>query len=215
MNKLFTLTILLLLFSCGKDDLPRNTIQVGDIQWLFQGDINDSYVMQDSNGISNSFTLISIDGFNDASGASQLTNIDLSQITNYSHKYTSTSSILRMGISAGYQPVGNKLYGEFDDLNFRVDLATHQLTYISLGTQYRSLTETDEGYVNYGGMMYSNASFFTNYTIEGTVYDAVFIIKLNDFSGSYSNFTIREFYVAKGFGVVKYVYNNGVVSLRQ
>ena len=80
---------------------------------------------------------------------------------------------------------------------------------MSFEENYRALSAEDDDYYSYGVPMLSTVTFLDSITINNIDYADVMHIEYNDFASNYTDFTIREIFIAKGFGIVKIVRNNG------
>jgi len=220
MNKLTFLslifTVLLLTTSCGdKEDFP-NPIAASSMNWLFQEEVGQRFTMVDDNGITEDFVLTQSVGRNSQNDyqANGL-DIDLSKISYYSQQFSTTySDVFSMGLRSGYGNYGDTFLLNIGGVSYDIDLHEALVTSVRYNSDYLSYSTTEDGYENNGNPLYSTVTFLENEIINGITYEKVMYIKYNDFIVTNTDFTIKEIYLAKGFGLVKYIRNNGIISHR-
>lgn len=209
-------SVLFLVISCGDDDLPQNPIDPSSMEWFFQENVGANFIMHDDNGIANEFILEESIGANSQNGyQTNGLDADLSKINYYYQDFSDTYfSGLKLGVRSSYGSYGDTFTISINEVDFAIDLNEALVTSVHFESTYLAYSETDEGYENNEEPIYSTVTFLENALIDGVNYDEVMHIQYNDFIASNTDYTIKEIYLAKQFGLIQYVYNNGVVCHR-
>jgi hypothetical protein len=210
--KLLALLLALCAISCSPKEEIIN-IQSENKAWLENIEETNHFIMTDSYGISESFVKSNVSCYY-LEGSSHIAFFQTSATSreycgaNCSSTYGKYFSIY---ISASYKPLGDVMSIGFANFNFRYDLKFKQIVDIDFDRyNYRlSKTTLDTGY-SHLPIINSSMEFLASYQIGSNTYTDVLHFIFNDFAEHWNSLTVTEFYIAKGYGLIKYKLNNGV-----
>ena len=220
MNKLFVLFVTFAFFSsCGEDHaLNEETFyfQEEHKAWFTDFEYGDHFVMKDENGISQSFRLSYEDYYFDKSWGGILGFTTHMSHTEYRYQefVSNFGNSFHVSMRAAWPPFGDLLSMEVNDIYFTYDFSFNVLSHIDTPYGYKWLTMMEDEY-DANATIYSKAQFLNNYELNGVVYENVLRFELKDFTESWHETTITEFYVAQRIGLIKFKYNNGLEVYRQ
>ncbi|MBE0662643.1 MAG: hypothetical protein IH597_09260 [Bacteroidales bacterium] len=213
-----TFILVALMASLAACNLPKEKvykIEDGNKGWLYDGDVGSGIIMADNNGISESFLLYSSDHeFSEGASGYFFVTTEVSKRESFHQAFSSTySHRFSLSLSANYPPFGDELYVNLDGITFAYDLKYNEISRLDTPFGYKSKTMTDEGYSGYI-IIESTVEMLNHLELNGFTYDEVLKFTINDFPENWTNFTIREIFIAREHGLVKYVMNNGIEVLR-
>jgi len=219
MNRLITILIItVLIASCGENHaLKEETFKFDEENkgWVNIGPARLSFMMRDSNNISYGFSQVNSDYYFGKSWSSFLGITTHISLTEYNYqKFISNYGIeFSLSLTAGFPPFGDALYVEMDDIGFSYDLAYETISRVNVFSLGKSLIMTDEGY-EADEEIISAAQVLDNLEVGGTVYQKVLFFRLEDFTEELYRYSVREIYIARDVGLVKYVLNSGLEITR-
>lgn len=183
--------------------------------WLFDGEVGGSVFFTDNSGISESFTLYSsAREFNEGSSGFLFMTTQVSKRESFYQAFTSTyGHRFSISLSASYPPFGDELYVNLDGFAFAYDLKYNEVSRLESPFGYKSKTMTDKGYAG-NVIIGSQVEILNQFELNGFSYSQVLKFKLLDFQENWTSFTVREIYIAREHGLVKYVLNNGMEAVR-
>lgn len=210
--------LIALMASFAACNLPKEKvykIEDGNIGWLYDGDVGSDVTMADNNGISESFLLYSSNHeYSEGASGYFFITTEVSKRESFYQAFSSTySHRFSLSLSANYPPFGDELYVNLDGIAFAYDLKYNEISRLDTPFGYKSKTMTDEGYSGYI-IIQSTVEILNHLELNGFTYDQVLRFTMNDFPENWTNFTIREIFIAREHGLVKYVLNNGIEVLR-
>ena len=213
-NSKWILLSLLLLLGCVKDEVvgfdPANK------EWITIYSMGDNFAMRDDNGISQSFVLTENSHyFTESSGGILFVTTHRSETEYHYQLFTSShGSRFSLSLTASTPQFGDHIFIEFNGIGFDYDLRLKNIFRISSPFGYLSKTITDTGYDN-DVTIKSTVRLLDSYTVNQAQYAGVLHFTLRDFEADWGPFTVKEIFVAKKYGLIKYVYNNGLTVERQ
>lgn len=210
---LFVLTV-----SFSACNLPKEKfyhIENANKSWLYTGAVGSSISLTDTNGISESFTLNwGTHEFSEGYSGYLFITTRISKRESFHQNFSSTyGHRLSLTLSANYPPFGDELYVSLNDIGFAYDLKYNEITRLDTPFGYKSKTMTDTGYAG-NVIIGSDVEILNQYELIGFIYAEAMKFTLADFQENWTGFTVREIYIAKKYGLVKYVYNNGIEVVR-
>jgi len=213
----YSLPVMLLL-SLTACNLPKEKFYEVDGEnkfWLFDGPVGSNILMTGSNGISESFTMHSnYHGFSEGSSGYLFVTTEVSKRESFYQAFTSTyDQKFSISLSANFPPFGNELYINLNGIGFAYDLEYNEVSRLDTPFGSKSRTMTDKGYAGYI-IIGSTVEILNNVEINNYTYNRVLKFALEDFSESWTNYTVKEIYLARKHGLVKFVYNNGIEVTR-
>jgi hypothetical protein len=212
-------SLLLLLTSCGDHPLNEQTLYVADEakQWLTDASVGDGFLMVDSYGITDGFNKKSSNsGF--LEGSSYFAGIHTNRTFReyYDEEYSSTyGKNLRIGLEANYTPFGDEISVDLGGTHFLYSFKFGFLVRVSIDNHmnYIWLTMGENEYYD-THLISSTATFIDSIIVNGNTYKDVMHYRLADFLPQQKPFTVTEIFIAKHYGLLKYVLNNGIVFQR-
>jgi len=213
----YSLLIMLLIFF-GCCNLPKEKTYVVESEnkgWLFDGTVGSGFVMTGSNGISEGFTMYRDQHeFTEGGSGYFFITTEISKRESFHQAFSSTfGHNLSITLSASFPPFGNDLYINLYEIGFAYDLKYNEVSRLDTPFGHKSKTMTDQGYAGYI-IIGSTAEILNQVEINAYTYNHVLKFVLQDFSESWTDYTVREMYFAKNYGLVKFVFNNGIEVTR-
>jgi hypothetical protein len=217
------LVLLLLLASCGGEGehpIKEERFYLEDIHkaWLTPDSIGTGFVMTDNNGISNSFSKYSE---SEEMGKSWTTVMGINTVTTYTEEcfqnYNSTYAMrLEISMRANSSPHGDDISITLGQVGFSYDFDFERVHRLDTPFGYKYLLTTDKGYEEHDdGVVHSEVEFLFDFTTGQHTYDEVLHFTFRDFMDEWTDFTVTEFWMARGTGLVKYRLHNGITAERQ
>jgi hypothetical protein len=210
----------LLLSSCGEDWAfieKTYTIDPVNDTWVPVEYEDTVFLVEDNYGIKQSFVLESDYYYLDKSWGGYFgITTDITYTEYRSRHYTSTfgdkfSFSIR---AATWEPYGDVLRVEVNDVVFRYDLGLEIITEVSTPFLHIGSTQTSEGY-EFEDTILSTCTFLDTVVLNGTAYSDVLHFKLLDAPEKWKQETVREIFLAKETGLVKYILNSRTYYLRK
>lgn len=217
--KLIQVLMALLVSSCGEDWAFRETtytIDASNDSWLPVEHQDTVFLVEDNYGISQSFVSDEEYYYLDKSWGGYFgITTDITYTEYRSRHYTSTygdkfSLSLR---AATWEPYGDALRVEVNDVMFRYDLGQEIITEVSTPFLHIGASQTSEGYA-YEDTILSTCTLRDTVLLNGTLYNDVLHFKLLDAPGKWNQETVREIFIARETGLVKYILNSRTYYLR-
>lgn len=214
------LTFIVLLFSgCSEDwALKEETFSIAEenSDWLPAETDENSFIMTDNLGITHGFVIQGEEHYLDKSWGGFLGLNTHMTFTEY--RYRAFGSTYGLSYYAAlrattWEPYGDHLSIEVDEISFKYDLGLHVISHLRTPTGTISKVETSEGY-SPGEDIMSTCEILDSLTVNDRTYFEVIYFTLNDFSGNWNDFTVREIYFAKEYGLIKFLLNDGTCYLR-
>ena len=214
MNKYLIIGLFLVLTSCGKDHALREvTLFIADENrnWITPDKYGSGFIMVDNNRISQGFMM-------------DLNSSDFSPLTTSCFgirtRITKTESLtqawssnfgqrLVLILTAGSEPYGDRFSISISDLSFMYDFKLNTIGRISFKSVNKSKTITDTGYVE-NETIYSAVQILDSLTVNGVRFNGVLHFSFEDFRDLWTDFTVKEVYLAKESGLIKYSLKNGI-----
>ncbi len=216
---LLILLALILVSSCGEnsDGLKTETHYFDETNKAWIPDISkNQFIMQDSNGISQSFTRNRNQHEFNKSWSSVFWITTLTTYTEYHFQeyQSSFQNHFNLSLSAGWCPFGDEICITMNGVHFAYDLTLNHVTRVGTNSETISHSQTDEGYST-DEAIYSDVEMLYNYTVNGITYDTVLHFTLRDFTNQQTELTATEIFVAKNIGLVQYTLKNGISFMRK
>ncbi len=171
--------------------------------------------MQDENGISYGFSLIDSSYYFGKSWSSFFgitTNISYKEY-HYQNFISNYGQSFHLSLTAGFPPYGDDLYFGMGDISVSYDLAENTISRLDVFSFHKSQIRTDEGYEQDEEIL-SKVDMLHNFEIGDTSYSIVLHFKLEDFTEELYKHSLKEIFIAKNYGLVKYVLNSGLEVVR-
>ena len=211
------LTGLILCSSCGGEEkaLKTETLYFNEFNagWITRDTIDDTFVMVDNNGISQSFSMVSNTYYLNKSWSTFMGINTKMTLTEYHYQFyiSSFGTNCSISLTAGLPPYGDDIFVYLDGTGFAYDFDFEIVSRLETPFGYKSLLMTDEGYkVQEDGEILSRVEILDSLQTTYARYDEVLHFTLNDFNEQWTNLTITEIYIAKGPGLVKYTLAGGI-----
>lgn len=219
MNKLIsTVVLLLLLAGCGENHGLKEETFLFDEEnkgWIVNDPGSFRFMMQDDNGISYAFSLKDSSYYFGKSWGSFLgitTHISYREY-HYQNFFSNYGLSFHLSLTAGFPPYGDVLYIDLGDIAFAYDFNFETISRINVYNSNKSLIMTDEGY-EVDEEILSSVEILNNLEVGGRVYTGVLHFKLEDFTGELYRHSVREIFIARERGLLKYVLNSGLEVIR-
>lgn len=211
----FILTLATLFTGCN---LPKEKFyKVDDVNrdWIINGDAGSSFIMNNSSGISESFTMYSkTQEFSEGASGFLFLTTEVSKRESFYQAFSSTyGNTFSLSLSASYPPFGDEFYVSLNGVSFAYDLEYNEISRLNTPFGNKSKTMTDKGYTGYI-IIESSVEMYDDLEIAGTTYHGVLHFTLNDFPDQWTEFSVREIFIAKETGLVRYILNNGLSASR-
>jgi hypothetical protein len=216
---LILIAALFSLMACGENHaLKEETFRFDKANegWIVEDSTMYRFIMQDDNGISYGFSLRDSSYYFGKSWSSILgvtTNISYKEY-HYQNFYSSYGKSFHLSLTAGFPPYGDDIYVGLDDINFCYDFEYDTISRLDVFSKHKSMSMTDQGYEQQDGKIFSTVTFLNDVIIGDVTYDSVLHFELKDFTEELYHHSVREIFIAKGVGLVKYVLNSGLVVVR-
>ncbi len=212
----------LFLLSCGgegENPLKEEYYYLQDInkEWLAPDSVDQVFIMKDINGISASFRMT---GNHENMGKSWSTVMGINTRTTYTEECFQTfksgfGMVLRLSMRANSPPHGDNISISLEQVGYSYDFDFETVHSLDTPFGYKSLLMTDQGYeVHDDGKIFSTVELLDSLPTSNGTYIEVLHFTFNDFNNYWTDFTVREIYMAKGVGLVKYVLASGLSSER-
>ncbi|MDF1574886.1 MAG: hypothetical protein P1P86_06795 [Bacteroidales bacterium] len=186
-------------------------------EWLAPDTIGEVFIMRDYNGISSS---MSMTGNNETMGKSWSTFLGINTRTCYTEEcFQSFKSgfgmLLGISMRANSPPHGDQISISLGQVGFSYDFDFETISSLDTPFGYKNLLMTDKGYeIHEDGEIMSSVEFLDSLLTSYGTYQEVLHFIFNDFNPYWTDFTVREIYLAKEVGLVKYVLASGVSNER-
>lgn len=221
MNKLLVLFIWMIIFtSCGENHaLKEETFYFSDEYkgWVLKDSYTLPFIMVDDNGITQSFSTNGSSCYFDKGWSSflgintNMTFVEYCYISFGSTYFTGFSLSLRAGTDAG---TGDVVTIGVGDISFSYDLKEKTIVRLDSPFGNKSKNNTGEGYEENEPIL-STVVMIDSLTVNGFTYQNVVHFILNDFKDHWEKYTLTEVFVAKGYGLIKYVTHSGLANVRK
>lgn len=221
MNKPITfLAFLILLVSCDEEhSLKEETcyFKQENKDWVLKDSVNIPFVMVDDHGISQSFSMSYSTCYFNKSWSSFLG--ITTHMTHTEYCYTACSSTFgtnfSLSLTAGSPPYhGDMVFIMIGDLGFAYDLDIQTIVRLDSPFGYKSKTVTETGYELNEDFL-STVEYLDSLTVSGIIYRNVLHFTFKDFKDQWMKYTLADVFVAKGYGLVKYVTLSGLSTVRK
>lgn len=201
------------LVSCIKE--ATFTCNPENKEWLVAYELGYNFVMKDNNDITNSYALTDNSNYYLESEGGHLFIKTHREKTEYYYQNFSASYGLHFDLSltAGRKPFGDELRIELGDINFTYDCRHKVISHIYTPFGILSKMMTENGY-EYGDTIHSTVEILDSYTVNNIEYSGVLHFTCKDFSESWEPFTVKELFIAKKIGLIKYTLNNHITYQR-
>jgi hypothetical protein len=220
-NKVVLIITIFLIFQscCPEAGFPDDTysIKTANLDWLTDYQVDDGFIMIDSNNISTFFKLYNTDQHYTQSYSCTLGIRTHSSDREYQQQsFNSTFGIpFNISIDANFPPFGNKLWININQTEFVVDLDYKELIEVSLNGEFHKFKEEDiDSYIDGDLPILSQIRYIDTLEINGHVFLDILHFSLLDFTDKYTNFTVKDIYIAKNKGIIQYSLQNGLVYKR-
>lgn len=202
------------LLSCGENSaLKEETYYFEETHraWIPDYDQNFQFVVSDTNGISESFMLDQDETYFTKSWGSFLgINTDMTHTEYHYQAYSSSyGNRFTISLTAGWPPYGDEIFVTMNDVEFAYDLKKERVSRVYSEFGSKSLLMTEDGYEE-NETIHSTVTILSNTSIGSNEYNEVLQFVFLDYAEEQKPLTIKEIYIAKDCGLVKYVYNNGI-----
>jgi len=215
-----TVSLSITMFSCGENWAFREetyTIDAINDSWLPVKKVDEVFLVQDNYGITQSFELQSEYHYLDKSWGGYFgITTDITYTEYRSRHYTSTYGD-KFSISiraATWDPYGDVLRVEVNDVVFRYDLGQEIVTEISTPFVHIGSSQTSEGY-DFENTIQSACTFLDTAVLNGTLYRDVLHFELLDAPDKWNQETVKEIFIARETGLVKYILNGRTYYVRK
>ncbi len=210
------LLLLGLLTACGEDHAlkkERFFFQEENTAWLPADTLDEVFLMRDNNGITISFIKKSEDYYFNKSWSSFLgvnTRMSLTEYRYLSYR-TPFGQTFRISLTAGWPPYGDELYVSLNGIAFSWDFGFKTISHLEADDQYLSKLMTGNGYEEREKIR-STVRLLDSLRISERVYHEVMHFTLLDFMEEAPSkpFRVRDIYLAKEWGLVRYDLANGI-----
>jgi len=209
LNKIIFILIVIFTFSCKcpKEEDITTYLQPTSKEWFM--DLVDTCIyLQDSNLITQSFILFEKNNENfHIQQYGRVNDCPKSQIEQYYRNYrNSFSNHFSFSI---YAYTGEDMTIELGNIDFTYNFDKNKITRIFVYEYYKSPTYYSDGTVE-GDTIFSTVEYLDSYKVSNQNYDGVMLFTINDFVNQLSDFDAKQIYVAKHYGLIKYVTKSGI-----
>jgi len=207
--------MLIILGSCGEDwAFKEETFLVApeNDNWVPTEVNEESFIMTDTFGISYGYILDREEYYLDKSWGGYFGLTTHMSHTEYrSRSYTSTyGADYSISIRAAtWEPYGDELRIEVNDLVFRYDLALDKVSDLYTPFYSNSYTQTSEGY-EYDEEIVSSCVVIDSFKIGERTFEDVLQFTLLDQPDKWGPHIPVNIYISKGVGLIMYTLNNGI-----
>ena len=219
MNKYLIILIILTMCSCGEDDaLKEETLYVSreNRDWLTADEVGSNFIMIDNNNIAQGFSMYqNSSDFSPSTSSYFGVKTKVTKTESYTQGYSSSyGQRFSYILTAGFAPFGDNLSIIINEISFTYDFKFKTIARISYELNYKSKLMTDKGYEE-NDKIYSTVEILDTITVNDRLFSGIIHFNFEDFSDKWSKFTIKELYVAKQYGLIKYTLENGITYERQ
>lgn len=214
MNRLSIFLLFLLFTSCVKEETIYFDSENKD--WLMNFKIGDNFIMQDNNGISLSFSMNGDSYYMNESEGGYFFVTTHKQYTEYYYQnFTSNyGTQFSLSLTAGFQPFGDDIYIQLADIGFAYDCKFKTISRIDSPFGYLSKTMTDKGYEN-NVTINSTVEIMDSCVVNNIRYSNVLHFTFKDFKEKWGIYTVKEMFIVKKHGLIKYILNNDLTYERK
>lgn len=214
MNKGIIFLLFLFLIGCVKEETINFDSENKD--WITSYEIGDNFIMNDNNGISLSYSMTDNSYYFTESEGGYFFITTHKENTEYHYQNFSSNygTQFSLSLTAGFEPFGDDIYIKLDNIGFAYDFKYQTISRIDSPFGYLSETMTDNGYEN-NVTINSTVEFFDFYIVSDTEYSEVLHFTFKDYIEKWESYTIKEIFVAKKFGLIKYILNNDLIIERK
>lgn len=207
---------MLILSSCSDFAFKKEKyyVEKENLQWLSK---DSSFTMIDSSGIRQNFVTYGTVYNNETPySATMFLGICINKSTGeeYFQSFTSNYQLQYTCSIEAFYDHGDELNISIGDLTVSYLLRFNKINYLSYNNNSICSTQNDDGTFDDSSFK-SKMEFLDTMTIGDKLYSNVLHFKLNDFRSEWTDFTIREFYAAANYGLIEYIYENGVKVVRE
>jgi hypothetical protein len=219
-NKIFILIVFALnIVSCGENSaLKEEKLYFAEENkdWIVNDTIGENFIMVDNHGISQSFSMNGNTHYFNKSWSSILgINTKMTHTEYHFQEFISSYGMyFSLSLTAGFPPFGDEIYVNLGNISFAYDLKNKTISRIDSNFGNKSKLMTDQGYEE-NEKIYSTAEIMDSISIYGKTYQEVLHFEFKDFRNKWNDFTPVEIFVAKKYGLVKYILNNGISAERK
>lgn len=207
-----------ILCSCGDDwAFKEETLHIAteNRDWITADQYGTSFIMVDNNKISQGFIMNhNSTDFSPSTTSYFGIRTRITKTESFTQSWTSNFGQGFMTIlTAGFEPFGDRLSVSINEINFMYDFTFQTIGHIYFNSSYKSKTMTDTGYEE-NETIYSTVQILDSLTVNGIRYIGVLHFIFEDFPDLWTDFTVKEVYLAKHIGLIKYSLNDGVTYER-
>ncbi len=213
LNKALIALMVITLSGCVKEEVISFSPENRD--WMVDNSVGSNFVLMDDNGISHELFLTE-DSYYFLEGSGGFLFFTTHRYSReYHYKVFSSTYAMHFSVSltAGSEPFGDELFIEALNTGFAFDLKQNKVTRVEHVYDYLWLGSDDEQYSD-NVTIHSVVTILESYTVNGAEYSDVLHFTLNDFSENWEDYTVKELFFAKRYGLVKLVFNNGLTFSR-
>jgi hypothetical protein len=206
--------LIILLLSCGENSALREKtyyFEEDNKLWVPDNDLHYQFIMQDTNGISESYMLDDdLYYFGKSWGGFLGITTDMSHTEYHYQSYSSTyGNRFSISLTAAWPPYGDELFISLNNVQFAYDLKLNYLSRVYSDYGNVSHLMTSEGYEETEQIL-STVELLNDVNLDGMEYKDVLHFVFKDFKERHSELTVKDIYVAKNSGLVKFVLNNDI-----
>lgn len=218
MNKYLIICIFLVLTSCGEDHaLREETLCIADENrnWITPDTYGSGFIMVDNNKISQGFMMYgNSSDFSPSTTSYFGIRTRITKTESFTQSWSSNfGQSLMLILTAGFKPFGDRFSISINDINFMYDFKFNTIGHIYFNSASKSKTMTDTGYVE-NETIFSTVQILDSLTVKGIRYNGVLHFSFEDFPDLWTDFTVKEVYLAREFGLIKYSLKNGIAYER-
>lgn len=207
-----------ILCSCGEDwAFKEETLYIAaeNRAWITPDNYGTSFIMVDGNKISQGFKMNeNSTDFSPQTSSYFGIRTRISKYESFTQAWSSNfGQRFMLILHAGSEPFGDRLSISIDEIDFMYDFKFKTIGHIYFDSSYKSKTMTDIGYEE-NEKIYSTVELLDSLTVNGVKYDGILHFSFEDFKDLWSDFTIKEVYIGKHIGLIKYSLNNGITYER-
>ncbi len=218
MNKCLIILVVTVLCSCGRERaFKEETLYIAseNRDWVTPDHYGTNFIMVDNNKISQGFSM----NQNSTDFSPQTSyyfgiRTRISKYESFTQAWSSNYGYRIMFIlTAGFEPFGDRFSISINELNFMYDFKFKTIGHLYFNSSYKSQVMTDTGYVE-NEKIYSTVEMVNTLTVNGVKYDGILHFCFEDFKELWTDFTVKEVYLARKYGLIKYSLNNGITYER-
>jgi len=214
MNRGIAFLLLLSLMGCVKEETINFDSENKD--WITSYEIGDNFIMKDNNGISHSFSMTDNSYyFSESEGGYFFVTTHKSNTEYHYQNFTSNyGTQFSLSLTAGFEPFGDDIYIKLDNIGFVYDFKFQTISRIDSPFGYLSKTMTDKGYEK-NVTINSTVEIIDSYIVNESRYLEVLHFTFKDYVEKWEAYTVKEIFVAKKYGLIKYILNNDLIFERK